>query len=81
MCHLVTDSSPVVQKMAYRMLHEAAVKRTEYIVVEAAMESEDHSTPELPAELVILLQQSLIEEGDTEHDSVRVVVFFFLGFY
>ncbi len=61
MCHLVTDPSVVVQKMAYHMLHEAAAKRTEYIVVEAAMDSEVSSTPELPMELVILLQQGLIQ--------------------
>ena len=71
MCHLVTDSSVIVQKMAYHMLHEAAAKRTEHIVVEAAMDSEVNSSPELPIELVLLLQQGMLQEDETEVNPVR----------
>lgn len=71
MCHLVTDSSTVVQKMAYQMLHEAAAKRTEYIVVEAAMGSESTASPELPLELVLLLQQDPIQDDEVVDISVR----------
>ena len=70
MCHLVTDSSVTVQKMAYRMLNEAAAKRTEYVVVEAAMDSEVPSAPELPMELVVLLQQEVFQEEEAEENLV-----------
>lgn len=77
MCHLITDTSPQVQTMAYHMLREAAAKRTEYVVVEAAMDSETALKPELPVELIELLQQSVVEE-DLEVSSVSLVFFFFM---
>ncbi|KAI0790522.1 hypothetical protein C8Q75DRAFT_762281 [Abortiporus biennis] len=64
MCHLVMDSSPNVQTMAYHMLCEAASKRTEFVVVEAAMDSEALLKPELPAELIALLQVNFSLEED-----------------
>lgn len=59
MCHLVVDSSPDVQTMAYAMLRQAAGKRTEYVVVEAAVDTEAEFKAELPLELIELLQQGL----------------------
>ncbi|CCM05109.1 uncharacterized protein FIBRA_07316 [Fibroporia radiculosa] len=59
MCHIITDSSLDVQKMAYQFLHEAARKYTENMVIEAAVESEVPMTPKLPIELVHILQRNL----------------------
>lgn len=51
--------------MAYTMLREAAAKRTEHIVVEAAVETETEFKAELPLELIELLQQSLQHAEET----------------
>ncbi|EGO03442.1 hypothetical protein SERLA73DRAFT_101568 [Serpula lacrymans var. lacrymans S7.3] len=59
MCHLLSDPSTVVQKTAYTLLHEAARKKTEYYVIEAAVDTEDAVTAELPMELLVLLQRTL----------------------
>ena len=48
MCHLVTDASEAVPQMAYKMLREAAHKRTEHLVVEASIEAERGSFSHLP---------------------------------
>jgi hypothetical protein len=37
MCHLITDPSVDVQKMAYAMLKTAAEQRTEYLVIEVGV--------------------------------------------
>ncbi|CAL1708694.1 unnamed protein product [Somion occarium] len=66
MCHLVTDSSVNVQIMAYHMLREAATKRTEYVVVEAAVDTEIEFKAELPLELIDLLQRSLVQEEESQ---------------
>jgi len=66
MCHLVTDASEAVPLMAYRMLREAANKRTEYLVVEASVESEDVVQLDLPVELVQLLHDSFLDEDIDE---------------
>jgi E3 ubiquitin-protein ligase listerin len=70
MCHLVTDTSNDVQKMAYQMLQEAAKKHTEYVVVEAAVDSEGAYQARLPAELLDILTQTV----DIHEDSVEVRV-------
>lgn len=59
MLHLVVDPSPNIQKMAYDLLHEAARKRTEWLVIEVGVDAESTIKPELPSELVGLLQTSL----------------------
>jgi E3 ubiquitin-protein ligase listerin len=59
MCHLVTDSSVEVQKMAYQMLHKAAKKRTESVVVEAGVDTDGAYEAKLPVELVELLSQQI----------------------
>ena len=62
MCHLVTDASESVPQMAYKMLREAASKRTEYLVLEASVETEDPVSLDLPEELLQLLQNSFLDE-------------------
>ncbi|TFY57346.1 hypothetical protein EVG20_g8587, partial [Dentipellis fragilis] len=74
MSHLLSDPSIDVQKMAYDLLREAANKRTEHVVIESAVEAESTVRPELPPELVALLQQSL--DWLDEHD--ESVVFGYL---
>lgn len=59
MCHLLTDSSAEVQKMAYQLLHEAAKKRTEYLVIETAVDVDDTIKIELPAELLEIVHRNL----------------------
>jgi hypothetical protein len=59
MCHLLMDSSVEVQKMAYRLLHEAAKKLTEHLVIEFAVDTEHTAEAQLPAELIDILQQTL----------------------
>ncbi|KIK99666.1 hypothetical protein PAXRUDRAFT_822522 [Paxillus rubicundulus Ve08.2h10] len=59
MCHLLVDQSQEVQRMGYHLLHNAARKRTEHYVIESAVDTEDVVNPELPTELLAILQQSL----------------------
>lgn len=62
MCHILTDPSDVVQRMAYKMLRESAAKYTEHLVLEAAVDSEEEVKLELPLELIALLQMNLPED-------------------
>ena len=71
MSHLLFDPSTSVQQMAYKLLREAAHKRTEHLVVEAGVDTESVVKSLLPWELVSLLQQSL-DIIDTEEDSSSV---------
>ncbi|KAF8551747.1 hypothetical protein OG21DRAFT_1605114 [Imleria badia] len=59
MCHLLGDQSQEVQRMGYHLLHNAARKQTEHYVIEAGVDTEDMVKPELPPELLAILQQSL----------------------
>ena len=68
MSHLLSDPSVDVQKMAYDLLREAAKKRTEYLVIESGVNTEDAKI-DLPVELVNLLQSTL----DEEQGSVRAL--------
>ena len=70
MCHLVTDGSVDVQRMAYQLLQEAAKKYTEELVIEAAVDTEDAVKPELPPELLDILQRSLNHEEGEEYGDV-----------
>ena len=56
MCHLIQDPSPTVQKKAYQLLQAAAKKRTEYFVIEAAVDTEGVIQAELPIELMAIVQ-------------------------
>jgi hypothetical protein len=68
MCHLLMDSSSIVQQMAYRLLQDAAYKRTEYLVVEAGVDTEGLVKAELPIELLEIVQRSLDEGDEFEQD-------------
>jgi len=68
MCHLLTDSSCEVQKMAYRFLQEAAKRRTECIVIEAAVDTAGVVKIDLPPELMDLLQRNLYDRNEMELD-------------
>ena len=59
MCHLLTDSSTEVQKMAYQLLHEGTKKHTEYLVIETAVDVDDAIKIEFPAELLEIISRSL----------------------
>ncbi|KAI0360435.1 hypothetical protein OH77DRAFT_1418351 [Trametes cingulata] len=67
MCHLVTDGSVNVQRMAYQLLHEAAKKYTEELVIEAAVDTEGTMKAELPIELLDILQRSVNQEDIDEY--------------
>lgn len=61
--------------MGYNLLHKAARKRTEHFVIESAVDTEDSITAELPTELLVILQSSLIlaeELHDLESDFVEI---------
>ncbi len=70
MCHLVTDGSSSVQRMACQLLHEAAKKYTETLVIEAAVDTEGTTTAELPMELLDILQRNLNQEDAEDHNEV-----------
>ena len=70
MCHLVTDGSANVQRMAYQLLHEAAKKYTENLVIEAAVDVEGTMKIELPVELLDILQRNLNQEDSDEFGQV-----------
>ncbi|KAF9239333.1 hypothetical protein BU15DRAFT_74748 [Melanogaster broomeanus] len=59
MCHLLVDQSQEVQRLGYHLLQNAARVRTEHYVIESAVDTEDTVKPELPTELLAILQQSL----------------------
>lgn len=57
MVHIILDPSVEVSKMAYVLLLRAARKRTEYLVVEAGVDTSSEVTKfELPQELLHVLQ-------------------------
>jgi E3 ubiquitin-protein ligase listerin len=58
-CHLIQDPSPTVQKKAFQLLQAAAKKRTEYFVIEAAVDTEGVVKAELPIELMMILQREM----------------------
>ncbi|KAJ7584094.1 hypothetical protein C8J56DRAFT_1005201 [Mycena floridula] len=52
MCHLLTDPSAEVQRRTFQLLQQAAKKRTEHFVIEAAVDSDDTFWADLPPELL-----------------------------
>ncbi|KAJ3553232.1 hypothetical protein NM688_g3725 [Phlebia brevispora] len=77
MCHILTDPSDTVQRMAYKMLRESAAKYTEHLVLEAAVDSDAELKLELPLELISLLQMNLPED-DLEGDAANQNIFGYL---
>jgi len=59
MAHLLSDPSSNVQRMAYDMLRVAAKKRTEYLIIEAGVDTDSTVQCELPMELLSLLRQPI----------------------
>lgn len=58
--------------MAYGLLQEAAKKRTEYLVIEAGVDTENIIQGELPPELISILQRSFNSEDDQDRsENVR----------
>ncbi|KDQ60057.1 hypothetical protein JAAARDRAFT_32435 [Jaapia argillacea MUCL 33604] len=69
MCHLLVDRSVDAQKMAYHLLHEAAKKRTEYLVIEAGVDGDTTVHCQLPGELLEILQRTLNQEDLSDSDN------------
>lgn len=79
MVHLIMDTSFEVQKMAYKLLSGAARKRTEYYVIEAAVEIESQVKAELPNELLGIVQHIIpVAAGDEASDEHERVEFGYL---
>jgi E3 ubiquitin-protein ligase listerin len=49
--------------MAYKLLHEAAKKRTEHFVVETAVDTDDSVKARLPDELIEMMQLPTNDEN------------------
>ncbi|PFH48098.1 hypothetical protein AMATHDRAFT_66268, partial [Amanita thiersii Skay4041] len=77
MCHILMDPSADVQIMAYQLLHIAAKKRTEYLVIEAGVDVDSTVKIELPTELLAILQLD-ITLGDWENPWQERQVFGYL---
>ena len=75
MCHLLLGPSENVPKMSYKILQQSAAKYTEYLVLEASVESETTVPLNLPPELVELLQSSMPDEDsvDSGREQVRLL--------
>jgi hypothetical protein len=76
MSHLILDSSINVQKMAYQFLQGAARKRTEHLVIEAGVDTEDTFKAELPFEILDILQRTVIPNetaGLEQEEQARVI--------
>ena len=81
MCYLIQDPSPTVQKKAYQLLQLAAKKRTEYFVIETAVDTEGVVRAELPIELMAIIQRDMQfgfgfgldgeERGDEGEETMR----------
>lgn len=67
MCHLLGDAPGESQKLSYGLLKAAAHQRTENLVIEAGVDTEDVVKAELPAELILILEQTYGSKAKTEH--------------
>ncbi|KAF8580184.1 hypothetical protein K439DRAFT_1357639 [Ramaria rubella] len=75
MCHLLIYPSVDNQKMAYQILQQAAAKRTEHLVLEAGVDSENTAIFDLPRELILLLTSVLNFDDANGQDPLT----YFLG--
>ncbi|KAG6916946.1 hypothetical protein DXG01_004633 [Tephrocybe rancida] len=71
MCHLVMDPSIEVQIMAYRFLALAAKKRTEFLVIEAGVDSDGTVDMLLSEDLLNILQRNTGIEDESSSLKVR----------
>ncbi|KAG8958385.1 hypothetical protein FRC03_009184 [Tulasnella sp. 419] len=77
LCRLLKDPSLEIQKASYHLLMQVVSKRTERIVVEAAVASEENdSRVELPKELLDLLQKDLYS-GDEDVSDEELTTYLF----
>ncbi|KAG8925869.1 listerin E3 ubiquitin protein ligase 1 [Tulasnella sp. 418] len=77
LCRLLKDPSLEIQKASYHLLMQVVSKRTERIVVEAAVASEENdSRVELPKELLDLLQKDLYS-GDEDVSDEELATYLF----
>lgn len=58
--------------MGCHLLHNAARKRTEHYTIEVGVDTEDLVKPELPPELLTILQQSLGSEEVLDLDEQSI---------
>ncbi|KAL5514390.1 hypothetical protein ACEPAG_2478 [Sanghuangporus baumii] len=67
MAHLILDPSSEVAKMSYSLLFKAAQKWTEYLVVEAGVDTSSETAKyEIPEELVRVLESALQPDDSIE---------------
>ncbi|KAF9458921.1 hypothetical protein BDZ94DRAFT_1068633 [Collybia nuda] len=71
MSHLISDSSTEVQKVAYLFLQSAAKKRTEYFVIEAGVDTESIVKPQLPPQILDIIQRDVgFEQPELDETNV-----------
>lgn len=71
MCHLLLSDSFVAQQMAFSIIQPATQKFTEHVVIEAAIETSDETTIDLPIELLEVIRKAL-ETDDLQQDNVSL---------
>lgn len=84
MCHLLSGSENTYcfaasssihhPQVAYQILQRAAKKRTEYFVMEAAVDTEGTLEARLPNELMTLLQREVNLDLDSDLEGVGAQV-------
>ena len=84
MCHLIEDSSPTVQKMAYQLLKAAAKKRTEHFVIEAGVDTEAVVHATIPNELLDIILREMhfgynLDAADNSQDQDQNMFGYLLG--
>ncbi|KAL5521576.1 hypothetical protein ACEPAF_2324 [Sanghuangporus sanghuang] len=76
MAHLILDPSSEVAKMSYSLLFKAAQKWTEYLVVEAGVDTSSETAKyEIPVELVRVLESALQPDDSTEPVSRNIFAY------
>ena len=82
MCHLLLDPSPAIKKMSYSLLHQAAKPRTEYLIIEAGVDSSSETKLELPSELLSVVEhvfdQNHIQDGEVYFSQLMLAFINFL---
>lgn len=71
MAYLLQDGTEESQQLSYAIIKTAAHRRTEHLVIEAAVNTDESATYELPNELLCILQKSsTLEPSRTHSDKV-----------
>lgn len=74
MCHLLLDPSSSIKKTSYSLLHQTAKPRTEHLIIEAGVDSSSDFTPELPPELLSVIDRSLNYDHSRESQVNDVIL-------